>query len=575
MIAKWWRDGALIILCAAVAGCASGAARADSATSSQVAAPAQTAPAPSPGVSIAPPPTNGQAAFLDGYRAYQNHDSPRAIVGLKFASDNFPALGDYALYYLALAQHDQSDLSGSADTLDRLVKLYPDSVTIDPGQLMLADNLVKLGRNAEASDVASRLVARNPEASIEQGARVAEGRALIALGNPKSAYAQLMELRDKYPHSYADAEARALIHSIIASSPEVVDTGSLAYHRDESQLLLREGALSEAYEQASAGLAMSPEPAVRAELVWVTARALKPEPDRAKSAILEYLQIAPRGPDAPAALEALALLYWHDDQDDLARATFNRLVADFPASELAPGAMLRVGRIFEELHQLDAARAQYRRLAARYPGSDAAEDARFRIPWTLYVARNYRLAADGFQSATAHAKDPTDRDMCEYWRARALQQAGDAGGARAIFEKLADSTDSNYYPELASRRVGAARPDLPAASAPDPQASGTPAVSGVAEYHMARLQTLRAIGLKELEPGELKAIEERAGGTLEMRRFVLAGFASADAWYDAIIAATHMEKNGQLSHDVAERVRYPRAYWELFSSASTRLALDP
>ncbi len=60
-----------------------------------------------------------------------------------------------------------------------------------------------------------------------------------------------------------------------------------------------------------------------------------------------------------------------------------------------------------------------------------------------------------------------------------------------------------------------------------------------------------------------------------MRHFVLAGYASADAWYDAIVAATHMEKNGQLGHDIAERVRYPRAYWDLFSSASTRLALDP
>jgi len=579
MIAKWWRDGALMILCAALlAGCASAPARADSAASSpQVGAAAQI-PAQSSAAPVAAPnepPSDGQTAFLNGYRAYQNHDNSRAIDRLKFAADNFPALADYALYYLALAQHNQGDLNGSAETLDRLVRLYPDSVTIDRGELMLAENLLKLGRNAEASEVASRLIALNPEASIEQGARIAEARALVALGNPKAAYSQLMELRDKYPRSDADADARALVHSILASNPEVADTNSLKYHRDESQLLLREGALSEAEEQATAGLAMSPEPAVRAELVWVTARALKREPDRAKRAILEYLQIAPRGPDAAAALEALALIYWHDDQDDLARATFNRLVANFPGSELAPGAMLRVGRIFEELHKLDSARAQYRRLAARYPSSDAAEDARFRIPWTLYAARNYRVAAAGFQSAGARAKDPTNRDMCEYWRARALENAGDASGARAIFEQLADSTDSNYYPELASRRVAASSPDLPAASAPDPQSGATPAVSGVAEYHLERLQTLRALGLKELEPGELKALEEHADGTIEMRRFVLAGFARADAWYDAIVAATHMEKSGQMSHAVAERVRYPRAYWDLFSSASTRLALDP
>ena len=160
----------------------------------------------------------------------------RAIVNLKFAADNFPALGDYALYYLARAQRDQGDLNSSADTLARLVKTYPNSVTIDAGELMLADNLLKLGRNAEASEVASRLSARGPEASIEQGARLTEGRALVALGNPKSAYAQLMELRDKYPRSDSDADARVLVHQILAAHPEVADTNSLAYHRDESRV---------------------------------------------------------------------------------------------------------------------------------------------------------------------------------------------------------------------------------------------------------------------------------------------------------------------------------------------------
>jgi len=567
MKTRWCCGGAFLVLCVALGGCAS----------AQVAQPVQTAPATLPAAPVAAPvepPTDGQTAFLNGFRAYQSHDYPRAINNLKYAADHFPTLGDYALYYLALAQHDQGDLNGSAETLDRLVKTHPQSVMMDPGEMMLADNLLKLGRNAEASEVASRLIARGPEASIEQGARIAEAKSLIALANPKSAYAQLMELRDKYPHSDSDAEARLVVHELLAAHPEVADSTSLAYHRAESELLLREGALSEADEQANAGLAMSPEPAVRAELVWVTARALKPEPERARRAIVEYLQIAPRGPDAPAALEALALIYWRDDQDDLARATFNRLVANFPGSELAPGAMLRIGKIVEELHQLDSARDQYRRLTARYPGSDAAEEARFRIPWTLYLAHNYRSAVPGFQSGAARAKDPIDRDMCEYWHARALEKAGDADAARAIFEKLADSTDSNYYPELASRRVAAAKPYLPAASASEPEYAGTPAVTGVAEFHMARLQALRALGIKELQPDELKALAEESA-TIEMRRFVLAGYASADAWYAAIVAATHMEKNGQLSHDVAERVRYPRAYWDLFSSASTRLALDP
>ena len=124
--------------------------------------------------------------------------------------------------------------------------------------------------------------------------------------------------------------------------------------------------------------------------------------------------------------------------------------------------MLRVGKIFEELHQLDSARAQYRRLAARYPGSDAAEDARFRIPWTLYLARNYRAAAPMTSRAPARARRIQSIAICASTGARARwKRPAIRAGARAIFEKLADSTDSNYYPELASRRVAASHRIFP------------------------------------------------------------------------------------------------------------------
>ena len=66
----------------------------------------------------------------------------------------------------------------------------------------------------------------------------------------------------------------------------------------------------------------------------------------------QYLRLAPTGPSAPAALDALALIYWHREDRDRARATFNKLIARFPQSHYAPGAMLRVGRIYEEDQQV-------------------------------------------------------------------------------------------------------------------------------------------------------------------------------------------------------------------------------
>jgi soluble lytic murein transglycosylase len=86
---------------------------------------------------------------------------------------------------------------------------------------------------------------------------------------------------------------------------------------------------------------------------------------------------------------------------------------------------------------------------------------------------------------------------------------------------------------------------------------------------------LRDLGLKELETGELKQLENHAAGDSELRNFVLAGFQSAGAYYEAIVAASKMEKLGALSHPAAERIRYPRAYWDLIASKANGGGLDP
>src|SRR5260221_688347 len=103
-----------------LAGCASAPARADA--PGPVAPAAESTPEPAPAVALTrrpgERPSDAEAAFLDGYRAYNNHDYSRAIDRLKFAADSFPALGDYALYFLGFAQNAQGDLNGAANSFD-------------------------------------------------------------------------------------------------------------------------------------------------------------------------------------------------------------------------------------------------------------------------------------------------------------------------------------------------------------------------------------------------------------------------------------------------------------------------
>jgi peptidoglycan lytic transglycosylase len=536
-----------------------------------VAAPgaAQGPSAPAPAISA------GREAFLDGYRAYQNRDYGRAEQQLAIASANFPELADYALFYLASAQRDSGNLTSAAATFASVAADFPQSVLAGRAQLETARALLKLGRFADASGIAAHLAVRTSQPELEQQARLVETKAEAAAGDWRAAYDEFMALRDKYPRAATDSEARAGAYAILSTHPSVADTSSLSYHRAEAELLLRENERALALSQAERALAMAPAVAVRASLLWIEAQALRFNPGRRKGVLLEYLRIAPRGPAAPEVLEALGLLYWHDKKYLSARIELGRIVSHYPWTRLAARAMLRIGRILEDQGRYDAARGEYRRLAARYPESESAAQARFRGPWTYYMTHRYRSAATAFGFARARTHDPSERDRDNYWRARALESAGEHAQARALLKSVASSTASNYYPALASRRVTVAPPDLPAAHVSNPSIYPAPAVAGPAKFHLSRALTLTALGLKELLPDELRALERPAASDPDLRNFVLAGFERSGAWYDAIVTAMRMERRGHISRALAERVRYPLAWWNLLKRASEQRGLDP
>jgi soluble lytic murein transglycosylase len=555
-------------LAAMVAGCASAPARPAAASP-----PLAANPPPPP----ASEPASPAQAFADGYRAYRNHDLPTAIDRLGYASEHYPVLADYALFYLGSAERDSGDLAAAAKNLERLIESYPNSVMAPEGEVVLADVYLRLTRASDSAARASAALAMAPNPQVEQEARLALARAMAAQGNPRGACDELMTLRQKYPRGARDADARSLAYSILAANPEIANRNSAEYHRDEAELLLREGQHSLALREVRAGLALEPPRNLRAELTFLEARALSSRTNEAEAAYQQYLRLAPAGPSADAALQALALIAWRRDDRVHARALFGKLVARFPRSRLAPAAMLRTGRILEEDRKYDAARANYQRLIARYPSSEAAAEARFRSPWTWYMTGRYALAAEGFAAARAHARsDAAARDMFGYWEARAREKNRDRAGARILFASVAQSIDSNYYPALAARRINAPMPDLPAATAPDPPFDPDLTVQGGGtQFHLERVLALRALGLRDLEPAELKQLQADAAQHPALRSFILAGLQSAGAYHDAIVAATAMEKRGEVDHAVAERVRYPRAYWELVSSNASRNGLDP
>jgi len=160
--------------------------------------------------------------------------------------------------------------------------------------------------------------------------------------------------------------------------------------------------------------------------------------------------------------------------------------------------MFELGRTYEDDSNRVAARAQYQRVIARYPDSDVATDARFRAPFMLYMLKHYDEASAEFASGASRSKVAAQRDMFTYWEARALEANGEMVQAHAIYQRVALSIDSNYYPALAEQKVHLAPLEFPAALASDPVASGIPPAADAAQFHLVRAIALRDLGLREL-----------------------------------------------------------------------------
>lgn len=522
-------------------------------------------------------PIDVRKAFVEGYEAYKHRDFIAAIERMQLASANFLELNDYALFYLGASERDSGDTQGAAAAFLRLTETYPQSVLADAAGVDYARLQLKLGHPEFARPAAERVIGHAGESATAQNARMILAYTMFAAHDFHGAYTEAQTLRERFPTGANDGEARALAYAILRAHPEVVNTSSFDYRRAEAAILLREGQPSLALAQIRPALAAQPPFTIRAELLWLEAEASRANAVAAKSALIRYLGLAPAGPHAAAALNGLAHICWHADDTAQARVYFGRIVRGLPASAFAPRSMFEIGRTYEDDGDLESARTEYLRLAKRYPASEAAAEARFRAPFMLYMQKRYDLAAAEFSAARIQAREAGDRDRFGYWQGRALDHKGDQAEAREIIARVARSIESNYYPALARMRVDPGPQVFPAATAPDPSplADPPPVVEGPAQFHLSRVLVLRELGLRELEPPELRALEARTGDAPELRNFVLAELAASGAWYDALQMAQRMLNRAQINPLVAERMRYPRAYWELLNAAAGRNDLDP
>ncbi len=555
---SWWDTWRVVVVacgCVALVGCAG----------------ARVGPGPEAaraGAPVVAPPTTAAARrgmFADAHRRLQDGQVEQAAALFAVLVDSYPELQDYSLHSLASADARRGRIDDALAHWTQLSTTHPRSVYAATAALERGRILRMRGDTATA-----RALLVSVRGGRDGGAARLATWELAEMdadaGDPRSAYALLMELREAVPGTALGKRAKQRVAELRENDPSLVPTGA-ALER-ELRLLLRESDWMAAIALADQLIARTA-PADRPALLRLRADA-EQGAGQLDAALATLLEVAQRYPDSAAAPEALyrrASLLWNRDRDAEAQQGFAEHRRRYPRDARAAEVVYAIARIDQAAGRDEAAAADFRALAQEYPQAAQAREARWRLGWIRYQQQRWLDAATAFEHA-AQALPDSQAGEGRYWQARSLEHSGNRDAGRVLYQRILTDEPTSYYAHWAERRLGQASAGAGRILRPEQlDAIDEPPVA-VDRYHLVRARELQAAGLRPLARGELQAFERDSGDSAPLLDFLIGAYPAADGYRDAIRLASRAGRS-------EPSVFYPLAFWPLVSRHTEPNGLDP
>jgi soluble lytic murein transglycosylase len=494
--------------------------------------------------------------FARSFRSFERGDFDDAANGFEALVDRYPELEDYCLHYLAVGRARRGEGDSAMESWARLTRNHPKSrftysAILGRGRLLRERGDLAASR-AELTTVLDGGEAVEVRAALWELAAIDE-----AEGDTGAAYASLMRIRREAPGTSLGRQAKESVLRLRSADPGLAGRGE---SEDELRLLIAEADHAAAIELADRLLATSGadrRPAILRQRADVE-RAL----GRFDGAVQTLRVIVRDYPGSDAAEEALfraSVWLWNRDRDAEAKDGFREHLRRYPDVRRSE-VLYALGRIEEAARDDAAAASRYSELASLTPPAKERGEALWRIGWMRYQAGDWNGAAQAFD----RARSGGDSDSAVYWKARALERAGEPATAARIYERILSDAPNGYYAYWAEQRLGR---DSPARRVRELrerryQIGDPPAPTD--EYHLSRARELRAAGLTSLARAELRAFERSNGG---VDRFLIDAYPAVDGYRDAI----RLSAGGSRDPEVL----YPLAFWPLVRPEAEANGVDP
>jgi soluble lytic murein transglycosylase len=302
---------------------------------------------------------------------------------------------------------------------------------------------------------------------------------------------------------------------------------------------------------------------------YLTLARIRARQGNVEAAAVAYGEAASSSRDPEVAGTALyerARMRWNKNDDGQATVDFEAFLARFPEHDKAPEAMHALARIAETSGDFATAARRYDATAQRYPSAQLARESAWRAAFVRHLAGDHAAAASGFAALG-------DDEEATYWRARALEAAGDRTTAKALYEDVRRRAPQSYLAWWVDERLGdrgaqesIGVAELPAA--PAPLSSQAPVLAGPGAYHFTRGEILRALGMRPEAAREYAAVEAASGPD----RFLLDLYRDTGSYPAMIKLARKLETR---DGSIEQVYLYPPAFRSSFESAGARSGVDP
>jgi soluble lytic murein transglycosylase len=537
-----------------------------------------------------------RARYLYGHVALRLKRYPDALQAFGDVVDQYPELGDYALWNVARIHQELNAERLYVETLRLLLSRYPQSRLVPQVRLALGRQLIGVnGQLIEAARILEELIAYQSKDAAVPEAYLWLGQAYEGVGQRDKAAAAYRALYVRFPTSPEADRASFRLEPLLPPG-QLLATALSPRERLERADQLAEGGDC---DRAMYEVRQLPTVELSGDLAsWAARRlgfcAYRLKRYREAIANLEQFRDQRSGDERSAeALYIFGVALQRDGQTAEADRAFRQLAAREPQTVWNGKALVTLGLSYESRQDLERAAETYRELARRFPTTDRADELAWRIGWLQYSQQLFSSAAREFGAAAEHFPQSMFASNARYWQAKALEKSGHGSQALPLYEQVARDYPYTYYGLRAQEVLRARAPlgqvagtaltlggNFASSAARFQQSSAEPRLSDAARFHGVRADELLALRFMDDGREEIAHWAKGLGEGVPERALLARTYLKADMPPQAIRVL-----NSALSSITAiERLSlppefwkslFPMLYWEEVQEATRHTPLDP